>query len=777
MKLMPGQLISRLGKFGRRLTPALAISFALCVVSLGLYYFLYIEPRPAPLLEFLKDIELKTLDVRFVLRGAREPDQRIVIVTIDQKSQDVLGRWPFSRTHFAKAIDHLREAGARVIAFDANFPQPDQNSALQSLQEVSRSYKDLPGGRRDPKFEIQLGTMIQGADTDKEFTSALSRAANANPPTDVILGYFFLSKEETSRQDLERVKDFLNYLSFQTYPRVYHPEFGTSFHGLDYPSLSPNLPIFSDYAKNFGYFNVVPDPDGTVRRVPVVARFEGSYYPSLDVAAALAFSGLTLDKADIFFSPDGLERIDFGKEIIPTDLDGYVQIDYHGRAKTYPYYPIADVVQGKVSPAAFRDKLVLIGPTAIGIGDMAVTPFQQSDYPGVEVHANLIDNILNGQFIRRGFSEKAIDVFFVLLFSLGAGTLLSVVSPTRATAVLVIFLGFFLWLSYDLFANHRIWIAVFLPVATLITNYAAIISYRFFFEEREKKRVRGVFQQYLAPSLINQLLEHKELLQLGGEEKELTVMFSDIRGFTTLSEGLAPTKLVGLLNEYLSEMTDIVFRNWGTLDKYIGDAIMAFWNAPYPQPDHAERACIAALQMIAALKKLRAGWAAEGRPQIDIGVGINSGRALIGNMGSKHRFNYTIMGDTVNLASRLEGLNKEFATHLIISEFTYEQVRNKVVARELDFIRVKGKMKPVKIFELLGPAEASASYQDLTTRFATALEAYREGRWEKAIDLLGELRKDYPDDGPSRIFLDRCREYLAEPPRGAWDGVYVMETK
>ncbi len=784
MKLTPGQLVSRLAKFLRRLRPALAISFVIGVVSLGLYYFLYIEPRSAPLLEFLKDIELKTLDVRFVLRGKREPDQRIVIVTIDQKSQDVLGRWPFARTNFAVAVDRLRQAGARVVAFDVNFPQPDQNSALQSLKELSQSYQGVSPGRRDPKFEGQLGTMLQGADTDREFTNALARAAQSTPPTDVILGYFFLEKEETTNQDPVRVKEFLNYLSFQTYPRIYHPEFGTSFRGLDYPSLSPNLSSASDpaknfsvYAKNFGYFNVVPDPDGTVRRVPVVARFDGNYYPSLDMAAALAFSGLSLDNADLFFSPEGLERIDFGKEIIPTDLDGYVQIDYHGRAKTYPYFPIADVVQGKVSAAAFRDKLVLIGPTAIGIGDMAVTPFQQSDYPGVEVHANLIDNILNGEFIRRGFREKVIDVFFILLFSIGAGALLSIVPPTRATAVLLIFLGFFLWLTYSLFANHRIWIAAFIPTATLFINYAAIVSYRFFFEEREKKRIRGAFQQYLAPSLINQLLEHQEMLQLGGQEKELTVMFSDIRGFTTLSEGLPPAKLVALLNEYLSEMTDTIFRQWGTLDKYIGDAIMAFWNAPYPQPDHAERACLAALQMITALKKLQAGWAAEGRPSIDIGVGINSGPALIGNMGSKHRFNYTIMGDSVNLASRLEGLNKEFATRLIISESTYEKVRDKFVARELDFIRVKGKMKPVRIFELLGPVEQSVIFQDMTTRFSSALEAYRNGRWEKAIELFSELRRDFPEDGPSGVFLERCQAYLAEPPQGVWDGVYVMETK
>jgi adenylate cyclase len=773
MKRMPGKLISRLAKFGRRLRPVFAISFAICILSLGIYFLLYIVPRPTPLLEFLADIELKTLDLRFLLRGERDPDQRIVIVAIDQKSEDVLGRWPFPRSYFADAMDLLREAGARVIAFDINFPQPDENSALRALTQIKREYLAQSGA--STRFESQLNAQLRKADNDKKFSEALSRYPGA------ILGYFFLTgKEGIASQDTERVKDFLNYLSFQaysTYPRIVPPEFGKKFEGPEFAGLSPNLPSFALYAKNFGFFNILPDADGTARRVPVVARFEGNYYPSLDIAATLAYKGTPLDKVAAVFNENGVVGIDLGKLSIPTDAGGFVQIDYHGPAKTYPHYSLADVVEHKLSPAVFRDKLVLIGPTAVGIPDYAVTPFQQMDFPGVEVHANFIDNILNGEFIRRGLRENLIDISFILLFSLGAGTLLSAVSPTRATAVVVIFLGFFLWLAFDLFAYHRIWIAAFLPFATLTTNYAAIISYRFFFEDREKRKVRGVFQQYLAPSVINQLLDNPELLQLGGEEKQLSVMFSDIRGFTSISEGLSPSKLVELLNEYLSEMTDTIFKNWGTLDKYIGDAIMAFWGAPVPQPDHAERACRAALQMIEALKKLQAGWEAEGRPRIDIGVGINSGPVLIGNMGSKRRFNYTIMGDSVNLASRLEGLNKEFATHLIISEHTHEQVRGIMVARELDFIRVKGKKKPVRIYELLGSVEELDRYRDLIERFGKGLEKYRNGQWENALEAFGELRRDYPEDGPTAVFLERCRDYITEPPQGVWDGVHVMETK
>jgi adenylate cyclase len=788
MKLTNGKLISRFAKSARRALPAFCISLAICSLSLFLYiylYWLYWGTRPAPLFQFLANTELTTLDIRFLgrmelkalgipffSRVGRDPDKSVVIVAIDQKSQDVLGHWPFPRSYFADAVDFLRGAGARVITFDVNFPQPDKNSALNALRKVKEEYSAQPRARSNPEFEAGLDSLITQADNDKKFSDALSRYPNA------ILGYFFLTNEEvTAAQNPELAGEFVKYLSFQAYPQIIHREYGTKFECPVYPALSPNLKDFALYAKNFGFINVIPDPDGMVRRVPVVARFQGNYYPSLDVASALAYMDVSLDQVALIFDQNGLVGVDLGKDKISTDPGGYVQVNYHGEAGTYPHYSLADVVKRKLPAEFFRDKLVLIGPTALGIGDFVPTPVQTLNFPGVEVHANVIDNILNGEFIRRGLDENLGDMGFILLFSLGAGILFGVVTPVRATVFGLFSLIAYVFLAFYFFAYHRVWIVVVIPTATLITTYGAIISYRFFFEEKEKRKVQNVFQQYMAPSLINQLLENPEQVHLGGEEKELSVMFADIRGFTSISEGLSPTQLVELLGDYLSEMTDTIFKNWGTLDKYIGDAILAFWGAPYPQPDHAERACRTALQMLDALKKMQTVWAAQGRPHIDIGMGMNSGPVLVGNMGSRLRFNYTVMGDNVNLASRLEGLNKAFSTRLIISESTYEQVQRKFVARELDFIRVKGKKKPVRIHELLGPIEASDQYRDLVERFGRGLQEYRSGQWESAIDVFGELRRDYPEDGPSAVFLGRCRDYFAEPPQGTWDGVHVMETK
>ena len=769
------QLGAKFRQFLHQHRVGLTFSSLVCLASFALYIPLYMVPHHLAPLQFLNELELRTLDMRFRLRGTRSPSPSVVIVAIDQKSQDVLGRWPFPRSNFADAVNFLNEAHARVVAFDANFPQPDENSALETLRQVRIEYDGL--GRSTGKsaaFDAHLKSLEADADNDKKFADSLSRFEN------VILGYFFLfSRQEMLSQNQERASEFLNYLSFQAYPQIVHPQYGEGkrFEGIEAVGVSPNLPAFALVAKNFGYFNIVPDSDGTVRREPVLIRYQNNYYPSLDMAIALAYANTPLEKVAVVFNPHGLQQIDLGSQTLPVDPQGFVSIDYHGPAGTFPTYSLADVVQRKLPLHLFRDRIVLIGPTATGIGDMAVTPFQQMSFPGVEVHANFIDNLLEGAFIRRGLRENFVDLGFLVLFSMVAGVLLSAVRPARATPVVLCLLGVFLWLAYYLFEAHRIWIAVFSPTSTLIVTYAGIISYRSFFEEREKKKVRGAFQQYVPPGLIRQLLERPELLRLGGEEKPLTVMFTDIRGFTALAEGLSPTALVERLNEYFSEMTEVLFQNWGTLDKYIGDSIMAFWGAPYPQTDHALRACRAALQMTEKLQELQTRWAQQGLAQINFGAGINTGPMVVGNMGSSRRFNFTIMGDNVNLASRLESINKQFGTRIIISESTYAEVRQEMLARELDLIRVKGKTKPVRIFELLGTMDQERRYHDLIERFQEGLTVYRSGNWDKASEVLTQLLANYPHDAPTRLLLERCRCLSEEPPAADWDGVFVVKAK
>lgn len=402
---------------------------------------------------------------------------------------------------------------------------------------------------------------------------------------------------------------------------------------------------------------------------------------------------------------------------------------------------------------------------------------------GVEVHANILDNLLHTDdasrtFLVRGFREELVDVAIILFFGVVLGGWFGRSQPMAATIGLILVLAAFGWFTYFAFAHWGRWLAFVVPAGTLIVNYAAITSFRVIFEEREKRRIRKTFSQYLSPGVIALIDEDpQKYIRPGGEEKELTVMFSDIRGFTSISEGLSSNDLVSLLNEYLSAMTGVLFKNLGTLDKYIGDAIMAFWGSPYPQQDHAYRACACALQMLQMLEQLNEKWVAQGRKQVAIGIGLNTGPVNVGNMGSDKRLSWTVMGDNVNLASRLEGMTKQYRREIVISENTYRQVKEQFVCRELDKIRVKGKKQPVTIYELMGPIEEKARFEPLLSRFNHGLTAYRTQDWLAATGELGELLAEFPNDGPTQILLDRALEFMATPPEEGWDGVYEMKSK
>ncbi len=532
-----------------------------------------------------------------------------------------------------------------------------------------------------------------------------------------------------------------------------------------------------------GYFNVLVDADGVVRRLPLALPFgldpdraNWDLYASVDVQALRLYYDLTNQQTILQFGPNGVEFIEFTPKLIvhPDDVSR-MMVNFHGPARTYPYVSFADAAQKKFSPGTFKGKIVLVGASATGIGDLRVTPFGGLDFPGVEVHANLIDNILNQQFLFRRGKEVLADYGFILLFGIPLGIWLAVVQPRWMAfgfALLLPFAG----IVYFAFRHGSLLNFIVPALFTLIPNVSLVALYRVLIEEQEKRKVRTAFQQYVSPEVIRRLLADPERVK--PRKSEITVLFSDVRGFTSISETLDAQELADLLNGYLTEMTRIIFRNQGTLDKYIGDAVMALWGAPFDEPDHATRSCEAALNMLSRLADLQQEWRAQGKPVMEIGIGINTGTASVGNMGSSLRYGYTAMGDAVNLASRLEGLNKEYGTRIIISESTYIALRSdRALVRELDLIRVKGKFLPVTIFEVLDAQTLGNDGKELVELFSRGLAAYKRRDWKAGGKAFEQVLDRWPKDGPAHIFLSRCEEYLTDEPPKDWDGVYVMTHK
>ena len=775
------------------------ISLGITLAALTVYYFTFLGERPTPIFVFLQRLEFDSLDTRFRYRpAAKTPvDPRIVIVDIDQRSQEVLGKWPFSRTHFAKMLDVLREDGAKVVAFDITFDKPDQTVEL-----MRKIWRDLEARKKngepiDAKYETWLHQLVAENDADAQFARSIDRFGP------VVLGSFFLKKEELTGIDnatLDGYADLIDWYSITKTamnPATGKQDFAELVRKYDqeenlFSATVANIPSLANpqdpEKASIGFFNISADPDGVLRRTLLVLPFGRSkdindwqMFGSLEVQAVRLYLGLPTTQLSVDFNPIGVASINFGDQLkIKPDYTGHMQINYRGPRGSYLYKSIADVVTRNFEPGTFKEKIVLVGASATGIGDQRSTPYGGIDYPGVEVHANVIDNILNQNFLVRGARQALWDVLTILFLGIPLGIWMALVQPR------------WMWFGAGLLAPLAAadylafldgwWLNFTMPAMTLVGNVVLVSLYRVLIEEKEKRKVRAEFANYLSPEVIRRLLVDPSLVD--PKKTDITVMFSDIRGFTTISEKLDAQELALFLNQYLSDMTSIVFKNNGTLDKYIGDAVMAFWGAPFEEPGHATKACNAALEMMKRVRELQKVWEAEGKPRLEIGIGLNTGVASVGRMGSSLRRGYTALGDAVNLSSRLEGSNKDYGTYIIVNETTYEGAKDDgFVFRELDLIRVKGKLQPVTIYQLMGQrtdlaAEGRAEEVRLQVeQFAHARELFRHRKWEAAQRAFQEFLDRWPGDGPSRVYWKRCQEYLFDEPPTNWDGVFVMTHK
>ncbi|MDK9724813.1 MAG: CHASE2 domain-containing protein [Sterolibacteriaceae bacterium MAG5] len=713
---------------------------------------------------FITHIDAFIYDTKIRLTMPRTEDDRIVILDIDEKSLAEVGRWPWNRERMSTLVTKLFDThGIILLGFDVVFAEPDDSSGLKTLESLSRKELRDSGG-----YQSALRELRPQLDYDARFAEAIKDKA-------VILGYYLSNSEGGA--------------SSGAIPEPVLPPgtFGSrNIPFISWGSYGGNLPIFQQAAAGGGHFNPIVDQDGISRRVPVIAEYKGAYYEALSLAmtrALLGFPEVTPGYAEEDFSSksySGLEWLDLntprGTLRIPVDENAATLIPYRGPQGSFRYISASDVLADRVKVGELMGKIVLVGTTAPGLMDLRATPVG-STYAGVEIHANLIAGFLDGTIKHKPSYVLGADVLLNVVIGAIMAFLLPLLSPIRASLVTAVVLAgavsinLFFWESAHLV----------LPLATsllmIAVLYAMNMSWGYFVESRTKRQFTELFGQYVPPELVDEMAKNPENYSMHGRKADLTVLFSDVRGFTTISEGLQPDQLATLMNLYLGAMTKVIRGHRGTLDKYIGDAIMAFWGAPVEDVQHARNAVVTALDMQGALTELNKELLEKGWPELKIGVGINTGTMTVGDMGSPVRKAYTVMGDAVNLGSRLEGITKQYGVGIIAGEGTRELVKKEFVFRELDLVKVKGKDKPVGIFEPIG-AEGSVPQETLDEikLWNQALRAYRAQDWDQAELALINLNRMAPHKLYD-VYLERIAHYRQEPPGDDWDGSWKFDTK
>lgn len=745
-------------------SPSLLITLAVIAGVLGLY---------ASDARFFELLELRTYDMRFLWRGPLEPSPEVVVVAIDEKSLDAEGRWPWSRQRIADLVDALDAQGAKVIAFDVGFIEAEESAASEWVDALEHEVeaRGLGGAGLDELIEAQR----RAANRDARLADAIRRAK-----AEVVLGYFFHMRERDLHEPLvpEEIARRIALLDGSQYELVLrtNPELddGPVLRGY---APEATLPELAQAADGAGYFSLRPGIDGVTRTMPLVIGAGEAFYPPLALAAVWHYRDDEPVLA-VNFETWGVDRVQLGDLQVPTRETGELFINHLGPSRTFPYLSASDVLRGRVEPGALAGRIALVGATATAIYDLRTTPFD-SVLPGPEIQATVIDNLLTGRFITRPDWTWTLDTAAIVLLAALVALASRRLGAVAALLVVAGLAGAYLVFARELFVGKGVWVNLVYPLLAALATYTWLTAYSYVREARERRRVKGVFGQYVSPEVVEQILDDPEALKLGGEEKELTVLFSDLAGFTAFSEQFAPSEVIGILSDYYARMTEQVFEHQGMLKEYVGDEMMAIFGAPIEQPDHARRACAAALDMQAKRRTMSEEWVAQGRPALHARTGINTGVMLVGNLGSEYRFSYGTLGDNVNLGSRLEGLNKAYRTEILVGENTARSVAGDFVLREVDRVRVVGKQEPVGVYELLARADAPLAPErtKALAAFAAGLEAFRVQRWAEAKALFHEALEHWPQDGPSRTLLERCGIYEVSPPPEGWDGVFVSTEK
>lgn len=712
-------------------------------------------------LSFIAQLENIAYDYRVSLTMPDTVDERIVIIDIDEKSLAKIGRWPWGRDVMANLTNQLFDYyDVSLVGFDIVFAEEDKSSGLYILNQLAAGELSNEQAYIDRVAELQ-----KELDYDQLFLDSLSNRK-------VVLGYYFNYTADATKS--------LN--SGKLPLPIYTSEELSNIRARQANGYGSNISRFQTDKIAAGHFNPWIDNDGVVRRIPIIYEFEGDYYESLSLAIVRALyevDDVIPVFGEIVFSDTSaveLEALQVGDLNIPVDEFSQVLVPYRGEQGSFNYISAADVLDGRIKKSELKDRIILVGTSAPGLFDLRSTPIQNK-YPGVEIHANLIAGVLDGVVKQKPKYTDAVEFIFILIIGLLLSFIIPCISPLIASVVfgtvfvIVVSFNFYLWDVAKLV----------IPVAPLLLMLLIMflfnMTFGFFIERRGKRELSGLFGQYIPPELVDELSENPMAYSMDAENRNMTVLFSDVRGFTTISESLEPAELSKLMNAILTPLTSIIHKNRGTIDKYMGDAIMAFWGAPLEDEQHAQHAMKAGYEMIERLQALKDEFKERGWPEVNIGVGLNTGEMSVGNMGSEFRMAYTVLGDTVNLGSRLEGLTKNYGVDIIVSETTKEAATDYIYMK-LDRVRVKGKTEPVTIYQPIAQLTEISSDEEMEIdEYEKALSFYYKQEWGKAKSKFKLLQESYETRKIYQIYLTRIEAYMKQPPPASWDGVYTHTTK
>ena len=708
------------------------VSFLIAIFASTIYIFFPKLPD---------SIDNRLRDTLFNIRGEIQNTDNVIIIDIDEKSLEKLGQWPWQRHKISKILENLTKNEIGLIAFDIVFAEEDNSSPHKVFKKYGIKKENVPN------YDTNFAQMISSTPT--------------------ILGYIFeLEKKEHLKQGAPKIPAIFIEKNKKMEDNSLIKAHGTIL----------NIPLLQDNSYSSGFFNNIPDDSGIVRSVPLIISYEDMIYPSLSLEVLRIIT--QTNRVFVNYDNQGITNISLDDLTIPTDRYGRILVNFRGKEGNFKYYSAIDIYENKIDKKELEGKIALIGTSAAGLLDLRATPFD-SVYPGVEVHANVIDNVIKGDFIYKASWIDGANIALIFFLSLLTVYLITYTPFWFNPIGTMLLLGSSGVFIYHILFTYGVVLNIFFPLLTI--SLAAIVTtlFDYFYEIKQEEAIKKKFASKVSKEVMDNLLKNIDSAEFQAMEKEVTVFFSDVRGFTNISEQMNDAKkLISYLNQYMEPMSNIITKYQGTIDKYIGDAIMAYWNAPADVQNHADKAVIASLKQIKELEPLNKKLKEENKPLIDIGIGLNTGLAIVGEMGSSLRSDYTVIGDTINLGARLESLCKYYNSKLNISNFTKDKLKEEYVFRFLDYVRVKGKKEPVEIWQVLDFGKANDVLKQELDSYNKAIELYKTSKFETALKLFEELENDEnkTNNNIYKIYIQRCKEFIKTPPID-FDGVYEHSTK